>query len=140
MQARASTLIARPPDEVFAFMADQSKARLWRSHLTASRGTVTAAGDVVTQTYTAAGQTKTVEFEVAELAPPERLTFRLRGPVRARLAFQCRPESGGTRVSISLSAELTGFASLAEGRAESELTKLAHADLAALKHVLESGA
>ena len=140
MQARGSTLIARPPDEVFAFVTDQSKARLWRSHLTSSRGAVTAAGDVVTQTYTAAGQTKTVEFEVVEFAPPERLAFRLRGPVRARLAFQCRPESGGTRVSMSLSAELIGFASLAEGRAESELTKLAHADLAALKAALESGA
>jgi len=138
MQSRASTLIARPPEAVFAFMADSANDHRWRSHLTSSRGRVAAVGDVVVQTYTAGARSKVVELEVTELMPPERLVFRVRGPVRARLAYQCRPESGGTRVSVSLSAELGGFASLAEGRVETEAAKLTRADLAALKRVLES--
>ena len=138
MQSRASTLIARPPEAVFAFMTDPANDRRWRSHLTSSRGRVSEVGDVVVQTYAAGAQSKVVELEVAELTPPERVTFRVRGPVRARLAYQCRPESGGTRVSASLSAELGGLASLASGRVEAEAAKLASADLAALKRVLES--
>lgn len=138
MQARASTLIDRPPDDVFAFIADPANDRRWRSHLVSSRGHVSAEGDVVTQTYEARGQTKVVELEVTEFRPPERLSYRYRGPERVRISLQCRPENGGTRVSLSLAAELGGIVSLASGRIESEALKLAQADLAALKLALET--
>jgi uncharacterized protein YndB with AHSA1/START domain len=138
MQARASSLVARLPGEVFAFIADPANDRLWRSHLTSARGQVAAVGDRVSQTFSAQGQTKVVELEVTEFKPPERLTYRTLGPVRARLAYQCRPEGGGTRVSASLSADVGGIASLVEGRVEAEALKLVRADLARLKQVLES--
>lgn len=138
MQARSSTRVAVSPEAVFAFIADPANDRLWRSHLTASRGSVGGVGDRVTQTFSAQAGSKTVELEVTEYNPPERITYRMSGgPVRARLAFQCRPEDGGTRVSMSLSADIGGVASLVEGRVEAEVLKLARADLEKLKHVLE---
>ena len=138
MQARATTLIGRPPDEVFAFIADPANDRRWRSYLVSSRGHASAVGDVVTQTYEARGQTKVIELEVTEFSPPDRLSYRYRGPERVRISLQCRPEDGGTRVSFSVAAELGGLVSLASGRIEAEALKIAHADLAALKQVLES--
>lgn len=138
MRARASVFIARAPDAVFRFVADPSNDRLWRGHLTSSRGRVTGVGDRVTQVFAAAGQSKTIELEVSEYQPPERLSYRVKGPFRARLSFQFRPEAGGTRVSMSLSADVGGVASLAEGRVEAEAVKLAVTDLSQLKRVLES--
>jgi carbon monoxide dehydrogenase subunit G len=139
MQARSSTRVEASPEDVFAFIADPANDRRWRSHLASSRGSVSGVGDRVTQTYSAQVGSKTVELEVTEYSPPERLAYRMSGgPVRARLAFQCRPEDGGTRVSMSLSADIGGIASIAEGRVEAEVLKLARADLAKLKQVLES--
>jgi len=138
MQARASTLVDAAPDAVFRFIADPANDRRWRSYLTSSRGKVTALGDRVVQTYTAQGKSKTVELEVSEYEPPERLSYRIAGPFRAKLAFQCRPEAGGTRVSMSLTAQVSGVASLAEGRVESEVLKVARGDLGRLKLALES--
>jgi len=138
VQARASIVIARRPDEVFRFIAGPANDPLWRSHLVSSRGRVTAIGDRVTQTYSAQAGSKTVELEVSEYQPPERLAYRLKEPVRARLAFQCRPEGGGTRVSMAFSAELDGIVSLAEGRVEAEVEKLARTDLERLRRALES--
>lgn len=138
MQARASIVIARHPAEVFRFIADPANDHLWRAHLVSSRGQVTAVGDRVTQTYSAQAGSKTIELEVSEYQPPERLAYRLKEPVRARLAFQCRPDAGGTRVSMALSAEVSGIVSLAEGRVESVVEKAARADLEQLRRALES--
>ena len=138
ISARASVLIARPREEVFAFLADPANDRLWRSHLTASHGTVSRSGDRVTQTYAFGGRSATIELEVSEYAPPERLAFRLSKPYRARIAFQCLSDDGGTRVGMSFSADPGGVAQLAEGRIVAEAEKLARTDLTRLKNILES--
>ncbi|MDP2300686.1 MAG: SRPBCC family protein [Actinomycetota bacterium] len=138
MNARASILIKREPAEVFALVADPANDRLWRSHLTSSRGQVTGVGDRVMQVYSAQGKTKTVELEVTDSRPPERHSSRMQGPVRARLSLQCRPEDGGTRVSMSLSADVSGVATLVEDRVEAEVVKLARTDLERLRRVMES--
>jgi uncharacterized protein YndB with AHSA1/START domain len=137
MQGRSSIVIAVPPEVVFRFISDPANDRLWRSHLLASHGTAQGIGGRVTQTYSYQGRTQTVELEVSEYEPPTRLTYRLTGPFRARLSFQCLPEAGGTRVGFSTSAVLTGPATLLEGRVTSEVTKLARTDLERLKRVLE---
>jgi uncharacterized protein YndB with AHSA1/START domain len=137
MQARASTLIGTTPETAFRFIADPANDRRWRSYLASSRGQVTAPGDRVVQTYTAQGKSKTVGLEVSEYAPPERLSYRIVGPFRARISFGCRPEADGTRVSMSLTAEIDGIASIATGRVEAEVLKIARGDLGRLKLALE---
>lgn len=137
MQTRASVLIACMPAAAFAFIADAANDRRWRSHLVSSHGRATAVGDRITQTYSAEGKTAAIELEVTEFAPPERLGYTMHKPARARFAFQCRPEGTGTRVSMSISAELSGPAALFEGRVKTEADRILKADLAQLKRALE---
>lgn len=138
MQARSSVVVPASAERAFAFIADPANDRQWRSHLTTSRGTVDAVGDRVTQTYSQDGRSKTVELSVAEYDRPNRLTYALTEPVRARLSFTFRTEDGGTRVSASMSATLSGALALFESRAQSELEKVLKADLTRLKAALES--
>lgn len=139
MQSRASVLISRTPDAVFDFIADTANDRTWRTHLTASHGQATAVGDRITQTYSYEGKTQTIELEVSEFERPERLSYLLRKPARIRFSFQCRAEGAGTRVSMAMSADLSGPAALFAGRMQTEADKLLNSDLGRLKVALESG-
>lgn len=139
MQARASVLIECMPQTAFDFVANPANDHKWRSHLASSRGHVAAAGDRVTQTYTYQGKSQTIELEVSEYEAPERLSYTIHKPARARFAFQFRPEGGATRVSMSASASLSGPAALFEGRIQSEADKLLRTDLDRLKRALEQG-
>lgn len=137
MQARASVLINCSVEKTFAFIADTANDRAWRSYLDSSRGRVTAVGDRVTQTYSYQGKSKSVELEVSEFEPPERLGYTIHEPARARMSFHCRPDGTETRVSITISATLSGPAALFEGRAQTEADKLLKTDLDRLKRALE---
>ena len=140
MQTRASILIARPPAETFAFVADPARASKWRTHLVSSHGSSSAIGDRVSQRYSYQGRTAQIELEVTEYDPPERLSYKTEGPVHGRASFQFRPEQWGTRVSASLSANLTGPAALFAGRIEREAEATLRSDLSRLKAALETGA
>lgn len=133
MQVRASTIVPCTPEEAFAFVSDPANDARWRSHLVMSRGTVSGVGDHVVQTYSYEGRTKQVTMEVSEYQPPERLSYLLTEPARVRLAFQFRPETGGARVSASLSTVLSGPAALLEGRIETEAERLLRTDLERLR-------
>ena len=137
MQTRASVLIDTTPAAAFAFIADVANDRTWRSHLVSSHGRAGAVGDRITQSYSAEGKTATIELEVAEYAPPERLGYVMHKPARARFSFQCRPEGTGTRVSMAISANLSGPAALFEGRVQIEADRILKTDLAQLKRALE---
>lgn len=133
MQVRASTMVPCTPAEAFAFVADPANDLRWRSHLVMSRGSVRGVGDQVVQTFSYEGHSKQITMEVAEYQPPERLAYLLREPARVRLAFQFRAETGGARVSASLSTVLSGPAMLLEGRIETEAERLLRADLERLR-------
>lgn len=137
MQVRSSILVARPPAAVFAFIADPANAARWRTHLVSSHGSSAAVGDRMIQTYSYQGRTEQLELEVTEYGPPERLAYKTEGQIRGRLAFQCRPEAGGTRVSMSISATVPGPAALFSGRIEKEVDTLLKSDLSRLRAALE---
>lgn len=133
MQVRVSTMVPCSPEQAFAFVSNPANDTRWRSHLVASHGSANGVGDHVFQTYSYEGHTKQVTMEVAEYQPPERLTYLLTEPTRIRLAFQFRPETGGARVSASLSTVLSGPAALLEGRIETEAERLLRTDLERLR-------
>ena len=137
MQARASVLIACAPEVAFAFIADTANDRTWRSHLVSSSGRATAVGDRIVQTYSAEGRSAAIELEVSEYSPPERLSYVMHKPARARFSLACRAEGSGTRVSMSVSANLSGPAALFEGRVQAEADRVLKADLDQLKRALE---
>jgi carbon monoxide dehydrogenase subunit G len=138
MRARGSVFIERDPAEVFAYVSDPSKDLSWRSFLVASRAVGDpAVGSIVRQTYSYQGHSVDVELEVTEYAPPERMELVARGKVPARISLTCTPEAGGTRFSVSGSAQLTGLASMFAGRIQRELDAAIVADLGRLKSALE---
>jgi carbon monoxide dehydrogenase subunit G len=140
MRVRGSVLIQRDTSDVFRFVSDPSKDLSWRSHLVSSTAVDAelAVGSVVRQTYSYQGHTVEAELEVTDLRPPETIDYRLRGQIRARINFTCAAEAAGTRFSMSGTYELSGPASLFEGRIQRELDEAVVADLKRLKAVLES--
>lgn len=138
MQARSSILVTRPPADVFAFIADPTTAVRWRTHLIDSHGASGAVGDLMLQTFSYQGKVEQLELKVTEYHPPEHLAYKTEGLIRGRLAFQCRPEAGGTRVGMAITATVPGLAALFEGRIQKEAEDLLRSDLAGLKEALES--
>jgi hypothetical protein len=130
--------IQRGPAEVFAYVSDPFNDQSWRSFLVASRAVgELGPGSVVEQTYSYEGRTVDVELKVAVYAPPEHMELVARGKVPARISLTCVPEAGGTRFSVSGSAELTGLASMFAGRIQRELDAAIVTDLGRLKVALE---
>ncbi len=140
MRARASVHIEREPEAVFARIADFATHAQWRPEVASSQvlGEV-GRGARVIQHVSAAGHGATVEVEITEFEPPERLSFRYRGTPRARGGFRLEREGGGTRVHMSATVELDGAASLVEGRIRAVAEEYAQRGLTRLKELLESG-
>ena len=141
MRARGSIVIAREPGDVFGFVSDPARDTSWRSYVTAAH----AAGPMVVgararQTYSYEGRVVDLELEVTEYAPPERISFRTHGQVRARISYSCVLEAGGTRFNMSMSAEIPGPAALFESRIQRELDRTIETDLKRLKAALEQPA
>lgn len=143
MRIRESVLIDRLSTDVFSFVSDPSRDTSWRSYLLTSYvegGGRLAQGARVHQTYSYQGKTAEVVMEVTEFVPPERIGFRLsKGGVRVSGNYQFRAEDGGTRFSMSFSADPTGPAALFAGRVEREGKRLLENDLGRLKRALEGG-
>jgi carbon monoxide dehydrogenase subunit G len=138
MRARGSIVIAREPAEVFAYVTDPGNDLMWRSFLVASHGTVPlAVGSIVRQSYSYQGNKVDVELEVTEFTPPTEAAFRAHGKFPVRFTYTCTPEAGGTRFNMAGSLELSGLASMFEGRIQSELDVAIASDLKRLKAALK---
>jgi uncharacterized protein YndB with AHSA1/START domain len=113
--AQRSILIARPPEQVFAFFTDPSNDQRWRPHVkeVAAEG-VLRVGATVHQVVTGPGGSGIpADLEVTAYEPPSRYAFKvIAGPARPVGEFRFSPAEGGTEVSFSLNAELTGIKKL----------------------------
>jgi uncharacterized protein YndB with AHSA1/START domain len=123
--------IARPPQEVYALIADLERAPEWQTSL----ARVDVARGIEVRRI--GGYEREASFEVTRNEPPR--LFELvshAAPVRAWATFELEPVATGTRVSFSLVLEL-GALRLAgpvlRGRAERE----ARENLERLKRILE---
>lgn len=111
--------IAAPREAVFAFVADGETAPRWRSGvLDISHAAGTGVGTTYRQgTNGPGGRRIDADSEITVDEPPSRLSFRVTaGPVRpvGDYVFEAVPE--GTRLTFSLSAELSGFKRFLLGR------------------------
>ena len=117
--AQHTTTIPAPREAVFAFVADGETAPRWRSGvLDISHVSGTGVGSTYRQgTKGPGGRRVDADYEITAFEPPARLTFRvIAGPVRpvGDYVFEAVPE--GTRLTFSLSAELTAIKRLLLGR------------------------
>jgi uncharacterized protein YndB with AHSA1/START domain len=132
VKVEASVEIARPPEEVYALIADLERGPEWQPSLVrvdAERGT---------EVRRIGGHEREATFEVTRNEPPRLFEIVSHaGPVRAWATFELEPVESGTRVDFTLVLELGGalrFAGrLIRGRAEQESRE----NLERLKKLLE---
>jgi uncharacterized protein YndB with AHSA1/START domain len=139
-QAANEVVIERPPNEVFAFLANPENGPQWR------RGVIElthVAGEGVGASYAQkvsgpGGRPIAADIEVTEYEPDRALAFRTTsGPVRPRGRYTLSPEGAGTRVRFELEAETKGLKRLLAPMVQKTMSNEVQA-LERLKEVLES--
>ncbi len=118
--ASHSATVRRPLAAVFAFVADGENAGKWRPGvLDASRVSGEGLGAVYRQGVKGPGGRRiAADYEVTAYEPGARLTFKtIAGPIRPTGEFRFEEAGDGTRVTLSLDAELSGIKKLLMGGA-----------------------
>jgi uncharacterized protein YndB with AHSA1/START domain len=138
--ARTTVEIARPPEEVFAFVTDPAKLSAWQDAEEVQQLTdgPVRAGTRFREVHKIMGRRRVELTEVVECDPGR--TFHIRvvegPPVDGRWEFAAAP-GGGTRLTFTPIAHLAGRARVANGAVEA-MTALAFRRYhRRLKHALE---
>ena len=110
--------IARPPDEVFAYVTDPSRFPEWQHDVVRvdiQGDGLPGVGSRFITTRRLGGAERTMTQEITELDPPRRWVVRgVDGPMRPNADLTVEPLDGGTRsrVTIALDFEGHGFGKL----------------------------
>jgi uncharacterized membrane protein len=138
--------IARPPEEVFAYLDELDKHSEWQDGLVSSRieteGPVRVGTRVVDKRQVPGGP-RDMTYEVTEHDPPRRSAWRgLDGPIRPVGSVTVEPVGDGTRSRVNLELNLEGhgvgvlFAPFVNMQARKQVPKSQER----LKEILESRA
>lgn len=141
--ASNSITIQRSPEEVFAFVADGLNGPKWRPGiLDIAHASGEGVGTVYRQGVKGPGGRRIeADYEITAYEPPRRLAFKaIAGPVRPSGEYRLTASDGGTSITFSLDAELSGWKKLVMGGAVQKTMDAEVASLARLKAVLEGGA
>jgi uncharacterized membrane protein len=139
--AQRTVHIARPADAVFAFFADSENDPQWREHVKeiTRNGSVGPGMTYQQRIAGPGGRAIPSDFEVTSYEPDTHLAFRVTtGPVRPVGDYRFRAVNGGTEVTMTLDAQLSGLKGLLMSR---PVQKSMDSEVAALdkaKAVLES--
>lgn len=135
--------IRRPPEEVFAFLADFQNVPSWNYAIEQTRKTSAGpAGVGATYRQSRALPSKSEEtFEVTVFEPPARLAILGQiGPFRARVSYLLESAADGTRLANDVELEPSSALLRLTGPLAARQVKAAVArNLGALKELLESG-
>jgi len=141
-EATDTVEIARPPADVFAFLADGTNGPRWRSGvIDVAHQAGEGKGAVYTQGVNCPfGRRVPADYELTAYEPDRRIAFRaIAGPVRPEGAYDLEVAGDGTRATFSLRCTPTGFARLMAPMVaktmRSEVAQLAQ--LARLRELLE---
>lgn len=115
---RVAVLIARPLDEVFAFVADARNRPRWDDSVDSEELTSPGpigVGSTVRTTLRSMGREYQYTWEVVEHEPPNRMTIEsTAGPFPTTLAYQLSGRDGGTWVDFAVTGRPTGMLRLLE--------------------------
>ncbi len=136
--------IARPPEDVFAYLDDLSRHGEWQSQIESIRVETdgpTRVGTRAVETRRLPVGSREFPYEITEHDPPRRVAFQVTdGPVRPVGRINLEPTGTGTRYSMELDFEGHGVGKVMAPLAQREARKQVPLDLARLKERLESGA
>jgi uncharacterized membrane protein len=141
--AERTIVIARPVTEVFAFFADAENDPRWRSAVKVMRreGPLAVGARYTQRVAGPGGREITADIEVTALDQDERLAFRgTAGPVRPAGSYTFRAADGGTSVTFTLDAQLTGLKKLIMAKPVQKSMDAEMSGLNQAKAILESGA
>ena len=135
--------IARPPAEVFAYLADLEHTPEWNWAITSTRKVSPGPVGVGTryQQSRSVPRSAVEMLEVTELQADSRIEVAGDlGPFRAHLTYELAPTAGGTRLTNSVDLDPPGalglFGGLFTGRIQASVAE----NLGVLRTLLEAGA
>jgi len=131
MRAELTIEIARPPEEVFAYLTDASNVPQWQSGVRSA----TLRDGRIEETRSLFGRELHTTLEIVEQEAPRLFTLRAQSsPVPFTVRHELEPAAEGTRLTVTAEAETHGFGSgLLARRAEKQFRK----DFSRLKEILE---
>lgn len=141
MHAELTIEIARPPEEVFAYLTDVSNLPAWQSGAHSAEivgGGEPRAGARIAESRRLLGRELHTTLEIADYEPPRVFALRaIDSPLPFSVRHELEPVSGGTRLTVTGEGDvgyLPGFAADMMGRrAEKQFRK----DFERLKRILE---
>jgi len=109
--AEETVVIARPLDDVFAYLADAENNREWRPVLEITRVRGEGVGTEYRQRVRGpAGRPVAADIIITELDPGHVIAFRTTiGPVRPEGRYELHPTDAGTEVHFRLQAAVHGL-------------------------------
>jgi uncharacterized membrane protein len=135
-------VIARPPSEVFAYLAELANLPAWQGSVTEivpDEEGLLREGSRFTEVRRVAGRRLESRLEVETLAPDRELTLRVvSGPVPGTIRHLLEPAGDGTRLLLAGELAGGGLRGLAGPLLERAARREAQADLRRLKRVLEA--
>jgi uncharacterized protein YndB with AHSA1/START domain len=140
-RAQHTVTIRRPVEGVFHYVATGENGAQWRPGVLDVRR---VSGEGVGATYEQGvrgpmGRRIAADYRVVTFEPNRLLAFEtIAGPVRPRGRFEFEPEDGGTRLTFSLEAELSGLRNLLMGGMVGRTMESEVAAIENLKRVLEA--
>jgi uncharacterized protein YndB with AHSA1/START domain len=106
-----SAEIARPMDDVFAYVTDPSTMPEWQQGAVSGRmdGPTTRIGSKCTTVRRIGGREREVTTEITEYDPPQRWADRgIDGPIRAIVAVTVEPLADRSRSRLTIDLDFTG--------------------------------
>lgn len=140
--AERTIVIGRPQPEVFAFLADGENDPRWRPGVKKMRrqGPLAVGARYTQRIKGPGGLDIPADIEVTAYEPDERVAFRgTAGPVRPQGSYAFRAVDGGTEVTFTLDAELTGIKKMLMAGSVQKAMDGEVASLNKAKEILESG-
>ena len=107
----ASAEIARPAEDVFAYVTDPSTMSEWQQGVVSGHmdGATTRVGSRCTTVRKIGGREREVTTEITECDPPHRWADRgIDGPIRAIVRVTVDPLADGSRSRVKIEVDFTG--------------------------------
>ncbi len=141
-RAEASLVINCPIDKMFAYLSDISKGTEWQSGLLEVQQTssgLVGVGTTLKEVRRLLGRSLETAFTITEYEPDLKLGFKsTTGQIPMSAYYNLEAEAGGTKITVTVEAELTGIFRMTEPLVVSTAKRQMAIDLARLKELLES--
>jgi carbon monoxide dehydrogenase subunit G len=135
--------IARPPDEVFAFVSDARNRPSWDDSVDSEELTSPqpiGVGSTARTRMRSMGRDYEIDWEIVEHEPPTRQRIEsTSGPFSTTLVYELAGDGDGTSVRFSVTGRPTGFLRLIQPLIARTTQRNLDEGFARLKGVLEGG-